>query len=365
MPNYHENSFEHGNSPLIGVLITNLGTPEAPTAKALKPYLREFLSDPRVVEFPRALWWLVLNGIILNIRPGRSAKAYQSVWTEKGSPLATHTSEQAEKLGRVLTKKYGNKVLVRYAMRYGKPGISSEITSLMDAGVTKLFVLPLYPQYSATTTASTFDALAKDFTHRRWLPELRFANGYHDDPVYIKAICTSIEDHWRTHGKPEKTLFSYHGVPVRYLHKGDPYHCFCLQTTRLIAAHLELTDDEYLCTFQSRFGREPWLQPYTDECLKQLGADGIKRVDVVCPGFSSDCLETIEEIDNENRAYFIDSGGKDFHYIPALNAQEVHIQALADICERNIRDWVDISAKHGVNDAQAAKNRYIKHPFNQ
>ena len=365
MPKYSKNAFEHGNSSRIGVLITNLGTPKAPTAKALKPYLREFLSDPRVVEFPRALWWLVLNGIILNIRPQRSAKAYQSVWTEKGSPLATHTLDQAEQLRELLHQKYGDKVVVRHAMRYGEPSVTRQIENLINSGVNKLFVLPLYPQYSATTTASTFDAIAKDFMTRRWLPELRFANGYHDEPAYINAVCQSIEHHWQEHGRAEKTLFSYHGVPVRYLHNGDPYHCFCLQTTRLVASQLGLKDDEYICTFQSRFGREPWLQPYTDACLKQLASDGVKRVDVLCPGFSSDCLETIEEIDEENRAYFLDHGGQEFHYIPALNSQAIHIQALAEICDRNIRDWVDISLENRVDDAKKTKNRYIKHPYNQ
>jgi len=334
-------SFSHGQRPKIGVLLSNLGTPEEATTKALRNYLREFLSDPRVIEVPRLLWWCILHFVILRIRPSRSAKSYRSVWTEEGSPLALHTRSQANAVRDALKEVYGEDVCVEWAMRYGQPSISKTLQTLMDNGVTRLLVLPLYPQYSASTTASTFDALAKDFQQRRWLPELRFINTYHDQDRYITALANSILEHENKHGKSDKLIFSYHGIPLRYLHKGDPYHCFCHQTTRLVAAKLGLNPDDFLTTFQSRFGREAWLKPYTDKTLQSLAQSGTKSVTIICPGFASDCLETLEEIEEENKQYFLEAGGKEFYYIPALNSREDHIEALSQLCIENTRDWYE------------------------
>jgi len=329
-------AFSHSQADKIGVLISNLGTPAAPTAKALRPYLKQFLSDPRVVEFPKLLWWLILNGIILNIRPKRSAHSYAQVWTDEGSPLAIHTKHQAEALNSLIND---DNIVVEWAMRYGEPSIGGALKSLQDQGVRKLLVLPLYPQYSASTTASTFDAIAEDFTQRRWIPELRFITSYFEHPSYIKAVADSIRAHWEKHGRSDKLMFSYHGIPTRYLHNGDPYHCQCLKTSRLVADQLGLNESDYISSFQSRFGREEWLKPYTDKTLQALPGQGVKSIAVVCPGFSSDCLETIEEIGMENRDYFLEAGGESFHYIPALNADEGHIQCLKTIVDENMQGW--------------------------
>ena len=332
-------SFSHSQSDKIGVLLTNLGTPDAPQKMALKRYLKEFLSDPRVVEVPRLLWWMILNLVILNIRPKRSAKAYASVWTDKGSPLMFHTRDQADGVRAKLQQTYGDDIVVEFAMRYGSPAMHDVMDTMFQAGVRKLLVLPLYPQYCASTSGSTFDMVAKDFTQRRWIPELRFINHYHDDPGYIQAVADSIRAHWQTHGRADKLLLSYHGIPKRYLTNGDPYHCECFKTSRLIAQNLGLEPSQYATTFQSRFGREEWLQPYTDATLKALPAQGIKSVQVVCPGFSADCLETIEEIGEENREYFMHAGGESYQYISALNAQPAHIDALAALITKNLQGW--------------------------
>jgi ferrochelatase len=331
--------FSHQQAPKIGVLITNLGTPEAPTTSALRKYLAQFLSDPRVIEVPRLLWKCILHGVILRIRPRRSAAAYQTVWTEEGSPLMVYTQQQYEGLSQSLKKKYGEHVVVKFAMRYGQPSIAQSIEAMQQDGVRQLLVLPLYPQYSAATTASTFDALADDFTQRRWLPDLRFISHYHDYPPYIEALAKSVEAHWETHGRADKLLMSYHGVPLRYLKNGDPYHCECYKTSRLLAERLGLSKDAYMTTFQSRFGREEWLKPYTDHTLKAFPEQGVKSVQVVCPGFSADCLETIEEIGEENREYFMAAGGERYEYIPALNASESHIDVLTQLVERHLQGW--------------------------
>ncbi|MGQ8365583.1 ferrochelatase [Glaciecola sp. 1036] len=334
-----QTAFTHQQRDKLGVLITNLGTPEAPTAQALKPYLKQFLSDPRVVEVPKLIWWFILNGIILNIRPKRSAKAYETVWTDEGSPLLTHTKAQATAIDNKLKAEFGDQVVVDFAMRYGQPSVTSAIDKMLNSGVRKLLVLPLYPQYCASTTASTFDAVAEDFTQRRWIPELRFINQYHDNPSYIKCVADKIRAHREVHGNADKLVFSYHGIPKRYLLNGDPYHCQCYKTSRLIATELGLSEDEYLTSFQSRFGREEWLKPYTDETLKSLPAKGVKSVQIVCPGFSSDCLETIEEIGEENREYFLHSGGESYQYIAALNSDEQHIDMLVGLVKENIAGW--------------------------
>ncbi|RUO31184.1 ferrochelatase [Aliidiomarina soli] len=347
--------FKHGERAKIGVLITNLGTPEAPTKSALRRYLGQFLSDPRVVEVPRLLWKVILHGVILRIRPARSAKAYQTVWTDKGSPLMFHTQAQRDALAVKLADEFGDGVEVAFAMRYGQPSIHNAIEGLMQAGVRKLVVLPLYPQYSGSTSASTFDDIAADFTRRRWLPDFRFISHYPDYPPYIAAVAEKIKAHWAEHGRTDKLLFSYHGVPKRYLLEGDPYHCECYKTTRLVAEYLDLGEDEYMTTFQSRFGREEWLQPYTDETLKALPAKGVKSVQMVCPGFSSDCLETIEEIGEENREYFIEAGGETYQYIECLNADSAHIDMMAQLVLDNTQGWQPQDLALTTQTAQRAK----------
>lgn len=351
--------FKHDQQDLTGVLVTNLGTPDAPTTPALRRYLKEFLWDPRVVEVPRPIWWCILNGIILNIRPRRSAAAYREVWTDEGSPLLLHTRDQAEQLRQRLASQLGGRVMVEFAMRYGNPSIASAIDRMQQAGVRRLLVLPMYPQYSGATTASTFDAVAEDFRKRRWLPELRMINHYHDFPPYIEALAASVERHWQTHGKADRVLMSYHGVPKRYLLQGDPYFCECHKTSRLLAERLRLKEGEWMTTFQSRFGREEWLKPYTDHTLKAMPGEGVNSVQVVCPGFSADCLETIEEIGQENRDYFIEAGGERYEYIPALNAQSQHIDALEQLVKQHLQGWAldpneDVDLRQKLAQAQGA-----------
>lgn len=332
-------NFRHNQPERIGVLITNLGTPDAPTPSALRRYLAEFLSDPRIVELPRLLWWLVLHGVILRIRPKRSAAAYAGVWQPAGSPLLIHTAKQAEAIREALKDKYGSDVVVGFAMRYGNPSIPRVLDEMQQEGVRRLVVLPLYPQYSATTSASTFDAIGRHFATLRWLPDFRFISHYPDYPPYIEAMAQHVESHWANHGRNQKLVLSYHGVPLKYLIKGDPYYCECHKTSRLLAARLGLGEEEYVTTFQSRFGKEEWLKPYTDQTLKALPGQGVKTIDVFCPGFSADCLETIEEIDEENRGYFMEAGGEGFSYITALNATPGHIDALVQLIEENLQGW--------------------------
>ncbi|WP_367023907.1 ferrochelatase [Aliikangiella maris] len=339
-------TFNHKQSLKTGILLVNLGTPDAPDAPSLRRYLKEFLSDPRVVEMPRLIWWMILNGIILNIRPKRSAKAYQSVWTEQGSPLRIHLEEQTRQLINRYESALGDSITNRcieidYAMRYGQPSVDSVLQKMMHAGVNKIIVLPLYPQYSAATTGSTFDAIAKTLTRFRQVPELHFISHYHDHPAFIQAIGNKIKRYWQQSGKAQKLIFSYHGIPKRYFDNGDPYHCECYKTSRLIAEYLELNEDEYMTTFQSRFGREEWLKPYTDETLKLLPQQGVKSVQMVCPGFSADCLETIEEIGIENRGYFMDAGGEQYEYIEALNSDLDHIEMMYQLTSNYIGDTLN------------------------
>ncbi len=334
-----QKNYSHKQPLKMGVLITNLGTPQAPTTKALRTYLAEFLSDPRVVEVPKLIWMCILHGIILRIRPSRSAAAYKTVWTEEGSPLMVHTQNQANALKKSLGAIYGDNIHVDFSMRYGEPSTTKRIEEFQQAGVNKLLVLPLYPQYSGATNGSTFDAVAQDFTSRRWLPDFRFISHYHDYEPYIDAVAKSIREYREANGSADKLLFSYHGVPLRYLKNGDPYHCECHKTSRLVAEKLGLSKDEYMVTFQSRFGREEWLQPYTDATLKSLPDQGVKSVQIVCPGFSADCLETIEEIGEENREYFMEAGGEHYNYIPALNDSKDHIDVLTQLIQENLQGW--------------------------
>jgi len=327
-----------------GILLTNLGTPEAPTPAALRRYLAEFLWDPRVVDTSRPLWWLILHGIILRTRPRRSAAAYRKVWTEAGSPLLAITRRQAECLQQALHDADSPAPQVVMAMRYGQPSIAAGLQRLRELNARRVLILPLYPQYSAATTASTFDAVAEVYKGQRWLPELRMVMHYHDHPGYIAALAQSVRAHWRQHGRGGKLLFSFHGIPQDYFESGDPYPCECRKTARLLAEALELGEGQWALAFQSRFGPRAWVQPYTDATLREWAEQGCKRVDVICPGFAADCLETLEEIEMQNRALFLAAGGEEFHYIPALNDSDVHIGALAALVREHIAGWSESHA---------------------
>jgi ferrochelatase len=333
-----EAPFKHGSPARVGVLVVNLGTPDAPTPAALRRYLAEFLSDQRVVEIPKLLWWLILHGVILRVRPAKSALKYAAIWMPEGSPLAVWTARQAKLLLGYLGEA-GHSVLVRHAMRYGQPSIASELDALRAQGATRVLVLPLYPQYSAATSASVFDAVAAWGQRARWVPEFRFVQQYHDDPGYVAALAAQVRAHWQLEGRGSMLVMSFHGVPERTLHLGDPYHCSCHKTARLLAAELGLTPDQYRVTFQSRFGKAQWLQPYTEPTLQQLAREGVERVDIVCPGFVADCLETLEEIDQEAREAFVAAGGKTLHYIACLNDRHEWIAALRDIALRHLHGW--------------------------
>lgn len=328
----------HGTPARTAVLLCNLGTPDAPTPAAVRRYLGEFLSDRRVVEIPRALWWPLLHGVILRTRPAKSAAKYQSIWTDAGSPLAVWTEKQS-KLLRGWLGEAGFPVLVRHAMRYGQPSIASQLDALKAEGATRILVLPLYPQYSATTTASVFDAVYAWAGRTRHVPELRFVNHYHDHPGYIDALAKSVEAHWRAHGRGEMLVMSFHGVPERTLHLGDPYHCEARKTGRLLGERLGLTEAQMRLTFQSRFGKAQWLQPYTLPTLIGLAKSGVRRIDVLCPGFASDCLETLEEINQEGREAFLHAGGEQFHYIACLNDSPAWIGALSDLAQQHLAGW--------------------------
>ncbi len=331
------------SSPDTAVLLCNLGTPDEPTAPALRRYLAEFLSDPRVVEIPRLPWWLILHGIILRVRPKKSAAKYASIWTPEGSPLKVWSEKQARLLAGYLGER-GHRVAVHCAMRYGNPSVASTLDAMKAAGVARVLVLPLYPQYSGPTTASVVDAVAAWAQRTRNVPELRFVNRYHDDPGYIGALAQSVSKHWQAHGRPDKLVMSFHGVPQRTLQLGDPYHCECLKTARLLAERLQLQPEQWTLTFQSRFGKAQWLQPYTEPTLRTLGAQGVRRVDLICPGFAADCLETLEEIGIEVRDAFLSAGGKEFHYIACLNDQHEWIAALTAIALRHLQGWDTRSA---------------------
>lgn len=334
-----EQQFGHGQTRRIGVLLTNLGTPDAPTTSALRRYLAEFLSDRRVVEIPRLLWMIILHGIILRLRPGRSAHNYQSIWTAEGSPLLAISRRQVAAIAERVNQGREQAVVFALGMRYGNPSIASALRELKSQGVDRLIVLPLYPQYSSATTGSTFDAVSAELRRWRWVPELHFINAYHDNAAYIDALVQSIRQYWQAHGQSQRLLFSYHGIPKRNQLQGDPYFCHCHKTSRLVAESLGLEASQWQVSFQSRFGKAEWLQPYTDKTLKQWGEEGVGPVAVVCPGFSADCLETLEEIGVENRDYYIEAGGGDYHYIPALNDSPLHIDAVSNILQSHIGLW--------------------------
>lgn len=348
----HDEQFFHGKSESLGVLIVNLGTPDEPATKAVRRYLKEFLSDGRVVEIPKVIWWCILNGIILRTRPAKSAKLYASVWEEAGSPLLKYGKLQQQALQSEMAVRSKAPIHIELAMRYGNPSILQGLRHLRAKGARRLLVLPLYPQYSAATTATTYDAVSKEMKRWRWLPEIRFINQYHDNPRYIQALANSVKTYWAEHGQNEKLVMSFHGLPKRNLELGDPYHCQCHKTGRLLAEALELKPEQWQVTFQSRFGRAEWLQPYTDKTLEALAKEGLKSVDVVCPGFSSDCLETIEEIEVENHDVFKEAGGEKYAYIPALNDNAEHIQVLADLVQQHSQGWPEMSPDWTESAAQ-------------
>jgi protoporphyrin/coproporphyrin ferrochelatase len=345
-----EPEFKHGQRPKVGVLLVNLGTPDAPTPSAVRRYLAQFLSDPRVVEIPRLVWKPILHGIILRVRPAKSARKYASIWTPQGSPLRVWTEKQATLLTGFLGER-GHRLQVRWAMRYGNPSIASQLDALKADGCTRMLVVPLYPQYSGATTASVTDEVYGWARQVRHVPELRVLPHFHDHPAYIEALADSVLAHWHKEGRSEKLLMSFHGMPERTLHLGDPYHCECHKTARLLAQRLGLSQDQYQLSFQSRFGKAKWLEPYTEPTLKQWAKSGIKKVDVVCPAFVSDCIETLEEIAMEGKETFLSHGGQALTYIPCLNDRDKWISALATLCEEQLHGW-PTGAGTGPSDAQ-------------
>lgn len=336
--------FTHDIPPRTGILLSNLGTPEAPTAAALRRYLAEFLSDPRVVEVPRPVWLPILYGAILPFRAPKSAEAYRRIWTEAGSPLLVNSLAQREALQVELGKRFHGPFSLALGMRYGKPSLREAMRQLRDDNVQRLLVLPLYPQYSAATTASTFDAIAAELATWRWQPELRTVNDYHDSPGYIAALVESIREHWERNGQGEHLLFSFHGLPRRNLTQGDPYHCFCHGTARRVAEALSLEGTQWSVAFQSRVGPAEWLQPYTDEVIEGFGRQGMRQLDVICPGFSADCLETLEEVALRYGEQFEAAGGGKLAYVPALNARPTHVRFLADLIMHHTQGWPEASS---------------------
>ena len=331
--------FRHDQDDCTGVLLVNLGTTAAPTPAAVRRYLAEFLWDPRVVEMARPLWWLILHGVILRFRPAKVARAYQAIWTEEGSPLRAISERLGDALQKRLSEQAPRRIEVALAMRYGEPCIEKALQTLRERGMRRLLVVPLYPQYSATTTATVFDEVARVLQHWRWLPELRFIQHYHDHPHYIRALADSVRRHWEDRTPPEKLLMSFHGIPKHYFLAGDPYFCECQKSARLLADELGLSEDQWQLTFQSRVGREEWLKPYTDKTLAAWGKRKMAAVDIICPGFSVDCLETLEEIDQQNRELFQSRGGGDFSYIPALNDSPAQVELLAELISEYLRGW--------------------------
>ena len=350
-----EPAHTHGTPGRTAILLVNLGTPEAPTPKAVRRYLKEFLSDPRVVEIPRPLWWLILNAIVLPLRPARSAAKYAMIWGQDGSPLRVHSERQAKLLRGYLGSQGEAAPLVDYAMRYGEPSIDAVLARLKQQHCERTLVLPLYPQYAASTTATTLDKVSEYMRRVRNIPELRTVKHFHDHPAYIAALAEGVRTHWAQHGKPDRLLMSFHGLPRFSIDRGDPYHCECQKTARLLAEALALAPDAYQISFQSRFGRAEWLKPYTAATLAQWGKQGLRRVDVVCPGFVADCLETLEEIGIEGKAEFLRAGGGEFHAIPCLNESAAWIQALAQIALEHLQGWNQASL--GAEDLERSRAR--------
>ena len=322
-----ELNFQHENEQKKGVLIAYLGTPDSPDVLSVRRYLKEFLSDPRIIEVPKIIWWFVLNIFILNFRSFNSARLYKSIWTEGGSPLLVNCIKIKEKVQKSLPSNYQ----VALGMRYGNPSIKSALNELKEANCRDIEVITLFPHYSATTVGSIFDAVSTEIKSWRWVPSVKFLNSYHDNPLLIEILSKRIKKSFESQGKPDKLVFSYHSIPKKYFDSGDPYHCLCQKTSRLIAEKLSLDEKDYITAFQSRFGPSEWLKPYTSETMKSLPKEGIKSVQVVSPGFGVDNLETLQEIDIENKEYFEDAGGENFHYIPCLNDDDDHVEFLISL----------------------------------
>lgn len=331
--------YQHGTPVQTGVLLINLGTPEAPTPQAVRTYLKQFLSDRRVVEIPRLVWLPILYLFVLTKRPKASAARYAQIWTREGSPLKVHTERQTALLRGYLGDRLRVPLVVDYAMRYGSPSIAETLATMKAEGCERIMLVPLYPQYSSSTTASAFDEAFRAFSRMRDQPETRTVKHFHDDAGYIRALEAGVRDYWGKRGRPDVLVMSFHGVPRRTLELGDPYHCECQKTGRLLAEALGLAPEQYRVTFQSRFGRAQWLQPYTAHVLAELGRQKLETVDVICPGFTSDCLETLEEIAIEGKSIFAKAGGGELRYLPCLNERHEWIAALTDLVERNLRDW--------------------------
>nr|GIR51643.1 MAG: ferrochelatase 2 [Gammaproteobacteria bacterium] len=322
-----EQNFQHENEQKKGVLIAYLGTPDSPDVLSVRRYLKEFLSDPRIIEVPKIIWWFVLNIFILNFRSFNSARLYKSIWTDGGSPLLVNCIKIKEKVQKSLPSNYQ----VALGMRYGNPSIKSALNELKEANCRDIEVITLFPHYSATTVGSIFDAVSTEIKSWRWVPSVKFLNSYHDNPLLIEILSKRIKKSFESQGKPDKLVFSYHSIPKKYFDSGDPYHCLCQKTSRLIAEKLSLDEKDYITAFQSRFGPSEWLKPYTSETMKSLPKEGIKSVQVVSPGFGVDNLETLQEIDIENKEYFEDAGGENFHYIPCLNDDDDHVEFLISL----------------------------------
>jgi ferrochelatase len=354
MKYFGQPDFQHTEIPAVGILLANLGTPDAPDSPALRRYLREFLLDPRVIEMNRLAWWLILHLFVLTTRPPKSAALYRKVWTPEGSPLLAISKRQAAALQEELRRQVSAPLHVALGMRYGNPSVKAALRELAAKGCRRVLVLPFYPQYSAVTTGSTIDAVAAEIVTWRWMPEIRTINGYYDDPTYIRALAASIRDAWAAGGQAQKLLFSFHGIPQRYFLAGDPYFCHCQKLARLTAEELALPADRWMVSFQSLFGREEWLKPYTDKTIQALAKSGIKSLDVVCPGFSADCLETIEEIDEQNREIYLHAGGEQYRYIPALNDRPDHMQAITGLILRHLQGWVEPAGAWNAERAAAA-----------
>jgi ferrochelatase len=325
--------------PPAGVLLVNLGTPEAPTTPAVRRYLREFLWDPRVVEIPRPLWWLILNLVVLRVRPAKSARKYALIWTADGSPLRVHHERQVQLLRGYLGERLKRPIPVAGAMRYGEPTVAEGLRELLGNGCTRILVIPMYPQYAASTTESVNDVLQRALAKLRPAPEIRFVKDFHDHVAYAKAIAKNVNDYWLKSGRPDRLVMSFHGLPKRSVARGDPYQRQCLESARRIATELGCNDKRTLVTFQSRFGAQEWIGPYTAETLAALGREGLQRVDVICPGFATDCLETLEEIGIEGRQTFLSAGGKEFHYIPTTNDTPSWMTALTILAMEKLAGW--------------------------
>ena len=347
----------HRQPPAVGILVANLGTPDAPTASALRRYLRPFLSDPRVIELPRWRWLPILELFVLTTRPRKSALLYREVWTEGGSPLLHYTRVIADALETRLRAGLGEHVHTAVGMRYGDPSVAGALRHLAEKGCRRILVFPLYPHYSGTSGGSVFDAVFEELRRWRWVPELRTVSSYHDEPGYVAALAASIRERWDADGVPERLLLSFHGIPLRYFRAGDPYYCQCQKTGRLLRQALGWPEERTLVTFQSLFGREEWLQPYTAQTVRRLGAQGLERLDVACPGFAVDCLETLEEIDGQNRRFFVEAGGGELRYLPCLNDREDHLELLAGLARRHLAGWEPTPEPEATQEAATRMER--------